>query len=299
MSRRKRKKKLKQDAKVVAQVIVESDVVSNEVEVVEIQDEIESLELVEAAAPPLSELVSETVVPPAKRGSAAEAKSRLGSDRRVHPRYAFTASIEVVAAEPSTRIKARVRDLSQRGCYVDADRPLALGTVADIRISKNMQSFGARARVVYTQPGKGMGLMFTAVESAQSQILDTWIVETREASWLASSRRRSQRVLMRIPVRVSGQVGPDTPIDEETHTVAISAHGAMITLAAPVYRGQRFTVLNVQTKEALECDVVYIEKLGGQQVQVGLEFLLPNPSFWRMAFPPKDWTPRHPDAKGK
>ena len=299
MSRRKRKKKLKQDGKVVAQVIVETDVVSNGVEIVEIQDEIESLETVEAAVPEPKELISEAVVPPAKRGNAAGAKPRPGSDRRVHPRYAFTAAIEVVAAEPSVRIKTRVRDLSQRGCYVDTDRPLALGIVADIRISKNRQSFGARARVVYTQPGKGMGLVFTVVEPGQTQILDTWIVETRETSWLASSRRRSQRVLMRIPVRVSGQVGPETPIDEETHTVAISAHGAMITLAAPVYRGQRFRVLNVQTNEALECDVVYIEKVAGQQVQVGLEFLLPNPSFWRVAFPPKDWTPRHPDAKGK
>jgi len=28
-----------------------------------------------------------------------------------------------------------------------------------------------------------------------------------------------------------------------------------------------------------------------------VEFLLPNPTFWHVAFPPKDWTPRHPDAK--
>jgi hypothetical protein len=30
---------------------------------------------------------------------------------------------------------------------------------------------------------------------------------------------------------------------------------------------------------------------------VGVEFMLPNPIFWHVAFPPKDWTPRHPDAK--
>jgi hypothetical protein len=98
---------------------------------------------------------------------------------------------------------------------------------------------------------------------------------------------------------VSGQVGTADAIAEDTHTVAISAHGAMITLAAPVYRRQRFNVLNVQTKKSLECEVVHINKTVGQQVQVGSEFLLPNPAFWRVAFPAKDWIPRHPDAKGK
>jgi hypothetical protein len=54
---------------------------------------------------------------------------------------------------------------------------------------------------------------------------------------------------------------------------------------------------NVQTKAALECVVVHVDRVLGEQIQVGVEFLLPNPTFWRVAFPPKDWTPRHPDAK--
>ena len=103
--------------------------------------------------------------------------------------------------------------------------------------------------------------------------------------------------LMKIPVRVSGQVGVGSPFEEETFTLAISAHGALIAIAAPVYRGQRFTLSNVQTKAALECVVVHVDRFPGEQIQVGVEFMLPNPTFWRVAFPPKDWTPRHPDAK--
>jgi len=34
-------------------------------------------------------------------------------------------------------------------------------------------------------------------------------------------------------------------------------------------------------------------------MKVGVEFLLPNPTFWHVAFPPRDWTPRHPDAKSR
>jgi hypothetical protein len=202
-----------------------------------------------------------------------------------------------VSAEAGTPIKTRLRDLSRQGCYVDTDTPLALGTDTEVCITKGAKSFEARARVVFNQPGKGMGLFFTALEPEQLVTLDTWIAESRETSWLAANRRRSQRVLMKLPVRVSGQASATSLFEEGTHTLAISAHGALIVVAAPVYRGQRFTLSNVQTKAALECVVVHIDKFPGEQTQVGVEFMLPNPTFWRVAFPPKDWTPRHPDAK--
>ena len=97
--------------------------------------------------------------------------------------------------------------------------------------------FKARARVVYSRAGKGMGLVFTAIEPGPLLTLETWIVESRETSWLAANRRRSQRVLMTIPVRVSGQNVLGSPFEEETHTRAISAHGALILMSTQVYRG--------------------------------------------------------------
>jgi hypothetical protein len=189
--------------------------------------------------------------------------------------------------------------LSQQGCYIDTEKPLSLGSITQVRITKGPNSFEGRARVVFNQPGKGMGLMFTAVEPVHLTTLETWIAESREASWLAVNRRRSQRVLMKIPVHVSGKVGAALPFEEATHTSAISAHGALVDVVAPVYRGQRLTLSNIQTKAALECVVVHVKRVIGEQFQVGVEFLLPNPTFWRVAFPPKDWSPRHPDAKSK
>src|SRR5713226_8217147 len=218
-----------------------------------------------------------------------------GADRRTHPRYEFVAAVEVVAAESGARIETRVRDLSQQGCYVDTNNALPLGTVTDVRITKGAQLFEAHARVVYSRASKGMGLVFTAIEPEQRGILETWLAESRETSWLAANRRRSQRVLMTIPVRVSGQTGAGSPFEEETHTRAISAHGALVLMSTPVYRGQRLTLSNIQTKAALECVVAHIDRR--KDPQAGVEFTLPNPMFWHVAFPPKDWTPRHPDAK--
>src|SRR5882762_3082879 len=228
---------------------------------------------------------------------AASSVALAGADRRIHPRYEFVAAVEVVAAESGVRIETRVRDLSQQGCYVDTNDALPLGTVTDVRIIRGAQLFEARARVVYSRAGKGMGLVFTAIESEQLRTLETWLAESRETSWLAANRRRSQRVLMTVPVRVSGQAGVGLPFEEETHTRAISAHGALILVSTQVYRGQRLTLSNVRTKGALECVVAHIDRHQKDHPQVGVEFTLPNPMFWHVAFPPKDWTPRHPDAK--
>src|SRR6266850_806548 len=229
--------------------------------------------------------------------AAGPSAAPAGADRRTHPRYEFVAAVEVIAAESGTRIATRVRDLSQQGCYVDTSNTLPLGTVTDIRITKGAQIFEALARVVYSRASKGMGLAFTAIEPEQRGILETWLAESRETSWLAANRRRSQRVLMTIPVRISGQTGAGSPFEEETHTRAISAHGALILVSTPVYRGQRVTLSNIQTKAALECVVAHIDRRKGEHPQAGVEFTLPNPVFWHVAFPPKDWTPRHPDAK--
>jgi PilZ domain-containing protein len=230
---------------------------------------------------------------------AGPSTAPAGADRRTHPRYEFTAAVEVIAAESGARIETRVRDLSQQGCYVDTSKPLPLGTVTDVRITKGSQLFEARARVVYSRASKGMGLVFTAIEPERRGILETWLVESRETSWLAANRRRSQRVLMTIPVRVSGQNHVGSPFEEETHTRAISAHGTLVLMSTQVYRGQRLTLSNIQTKGALECIVAHIDRRKGEHAQVGVEFTLPNPLFWHVAFPPKDWTPRHPDAKAQ
>lgn len=222
---------------------------------------------------------------------------QAAADRRANPRYAFHATAEVASIDSGRKSKTCVRDLSQQGCYLDTDHPLPLGTIAHVRMTKGAKSLEVQGRVVYNQPGKGMGLMFTAVRPEHGGTLDAWINESRETSWLANNRRRSQRVLMKVPVVVSVQAGATPLTEEETHTLAVSAHGALVAVSAPLYRGQRLRLSNPQTKDSLECVVAHIDRFPNEPVKVGVEFLLPNPTFWHVAFPPKDWSPRHPDAK--
>ena len=298
MKRHKRQRKPQQDTSPAGRMVIQGET-EPPASPIEIQAELENFSSAVALQDENQNPPSLVAEPTDTDEPALPSAPQTGADRRTHPRYAFTASVEVVADMPGARLKTRLRDLSQQGCYVDTDSPFALGTDTDVRITKGAGSFEARARVVYNQPGKGMGLMFTAADPKQLGTLNRWIAESRETSWLAANRRRSQRVLMKIPVRVSSQTGAASFFEEDTYTLAISAHGALIVVVAPVYRGQRFTLSNAQTNAALECIVAHVDKVPGEQTRVGVEFLLPNQTFWRVAFPPKDWTPRHPDAKSR
>ena len=84
---------------------------------------------------------------------------------------------------------------------------------------------------------------------------------------------------------------------EETHTLIVNAHGALIQLALTVEIGQLLGIKNVQTLEQLVCRVVNLGPDQPGKREVGIEFELASPRFWRIAFPPSDWTPRSPDAK--
>ncbi|MGC1483672.1 MAG: hypothetical protein WA789_07765 [Candidatus Acidiferrum sp.] len=84
---------------------------------------------------------------------------------------------------------------------------------------------------------------------------------------------------------------------EETHTLIVNAHGALIQLALTVEIGQLLGVKNTQTMEQLVCRVVNLGPEQAGKREVGVEFEHPSPRFWRVTFPPADWTPRSPDAK--
>lgn len=111
--------------------------------------------------------------------------------------------------------------------------------------------------------------------------------------------RRSQRVLLHVPILVQGKRSNGLPFEEETETVAVNVHGALILLTIEVSPGQTLTLKHKKTKEEQECSVIYLGPSQGGKTQVGIEFTRPKPSFWRVAFPPDEWTPRHPDARSR
>jgi len=110
-------------------------------------------------------------------------------------------------------------------------------------------------------------------------------------------RRRSQRVLMQVPVRLCGTDAQGKKFEEETATLAINVHGALVLMQARVISGGKVQLQHNLTKEEQECHVAFLGPVRSGKSEVGLEFSDARPSFWRVAFPPEDWTSKHPEAR--
>jgi hypothetical protein len=103
------------------------------------------------------------------------AEDRVGPERRRTLRFPFTASIEAIEEKSGTRINGRISDLGLGGCYVDALNPFPVGALLSIKITKDKESFEAKAKVVYSLVGMGMGLAFIAADPNQVKLFQRWI----------------------------------------------------------------------------------------------------------------------------
>lgn len=111
------------------------------------------------------------------------------------------------------------------------------------------------------------------------------------------SRRRSQRVILTLPVIVSSEGVTNGPaFQEETHTLVVNLHGALIVLEARVTKGQRLRLKNRATQAEQICRVASLGPVADGKGQVGVEFLQPSPDFWQISFPPEDWAIPEPSS---
>jgi hypothetical protein len=103
-----------------------------------------------------------------------------------------------------------------------------------------------------------------------------------------ANTRRSERVLLRVPVIVRGPAKSDNPIDETTHSLVVNANGALIVLTTKVQLGQSLLLMNKGSGEYQECRVVHVGEQQGSKNEVGLSFTQPAPQFWQVKFPSAD-----------
>jgi hypothetical protein len=97
--------------------------------------------------------------------------------------------------------------------------------------------------------------------------------------------------MLRVPVIAYRHQKLGSPFSEGTHTLIVSAHGALINLAAKVRPEQEFVLKHALTGDVQECRVVFTR--GNSLIgptEVGIEFRQPAPNFWHIAFPPSDWS---------
>jgi hypothetical protein len=100
-------------------------------------------------------------------------------------------------------------------------------------------------------------------------------------------RRRSERFPSRVTLMVCGQLTGNVPFKEETVTLSINSHGALLALSTNVALGQKLLVMNPQTWDEVEARVSRLAALHDQSNEIAVEFAKPAVGFWPIGAPPK------------
>jgi len=128
--------------------------------------------------------------------------------------------------------------------------------------------------------------LHAAGESPSLEFMNTW----SSPPGPEAHRRRSQRVMLSVPVTLSGKT-TDGPFSEDTQTMVINAHGALVGMKTKVSKGQALRIRTRMAPEEQDCSVIWIGPAAEGKTQCGIEFARPAPTFWRISFPPLDWSP--------
>jgi hypothetical protein len=101
--------------------------------------------------------------------------------------------------------------------------------------------------------------------------------------------RRSQRVVVRIGVKVLHREDAGGIMSENTHTLVVNAHGALLPLAMMVRTGDPLILKHLMSSEEKQVRVVRVDEEQIIPREVAVEFTSPAPRFWHIDFPPADW----------
>jgi len=110
-----------------------------------------------------------------------------------------------------------------------------------------------------------------------------------QSSPFVVNARRSQRVAARIRVTVTRRGGEDSTLSEDTYTLVVSAHGALILLKMDARPGETLILRNLMSNEEQLIRVVRVSEKEPSGNPVAIEFINPAPHFWQIDFPPADW----------
>ena len=108
----------------------------------------------------------------------------------------------------------------------------------------------------------------------------------------ADERRRSQRVMIRVPVTIltmeNGQ-----PVRTAGKTLEVNSHGAMVACSRSFDPQTKIEVVNDRTGERVASCVSRLAREGTEGFVLPVEFTAPSLNFWQITFPPANWKPEN------
>jgi len=118
--------------------------------------------------------------------------------------------------------------------------------------------------------------IYDAVKRAQSELAARKSADNK----IEFERRRTERVPLSVPVFVYGRGERNEPFHEETNSLVVNAHGALLILASKVKFGQELWLTNPETRDERSCHVVRVGKKMWKRAEVAVAFAEPAPTFW-------------------
>lgn len=105
-------------------------------------------------------------------------------------------------------------------------------------------------------------------------------------------RRRSTRILLRIPLLINTMREADEPGWERVETVTVSRHGGMVRAREQYHVGDALEIHIREKSRSARAKVVWTSsRVTAQGVELGFE-ILDDEAFWEITFPPDRWTRR-------
>jgi len=106
----------------------------------------------------------------------------------------------------------------------------------------------------------------------------------------AEERRRSQRVIIQVPVTLELEAG-GSKVTVKAKTASVNDQGAMLICTKNFAVDTRFELVNDRTSKRQSCRVTRTAAENQQGYLIPVAFSASAPGFWQISFPPPGWKP--------
>lgn len=106
----------------------------------------------------------------------------------------------------------------------------------------------------------------------------------------AEERRRSQRVIIQVPVTIEIEVG-GSKVSVKAKTASVNDQGAMLICPKNFPVDTRFELVNERTSKKQSCRVTRTAAENQHGYLIPVAFAASAPGFWQICFPPPGWKP--------
>jgi hypothetical protein len=104
-----------------------------------------------------------------------------------------------------------------------------------------------------------------------------------------AKQRRSQRVMLKLPVFVRAETPGGGRQEAQASTVMVNANGGLLQVPFRMTVGQQITLINPESRKEVSCRIIRVQATSAGSFTTAFEFDERSPSFWPVALPPLDW----------